>query len=154
MRRIAAIALLAALAGMLIARRRRARQTRPLEAPRARQAATAPAVEPRFVSVAWELVAAPQEQPELAIRCHQDDALVLDRVDVQETPTQVFVTALARQQPRTGEEPVRSGVDATVALSRPLGTRELIHTPVDRAPNPNGAGASATGSPGVPPLYP
>jgi hypothetical protein len=150
MRRFAVLALLAVLVGALIARRRRSRTAAPLEAPRQPPIAvgSVPATPPRpepaaaplappsgFVSVAWTLVSAPQERPELALRCPQDDELVLDRVDVQETPTQVFVTALARRQPRGDDEPARREADATVALSRPLGGRELIPAPVDDEPD-------------------
>ena len=83
------------------------------------------------MSVAWSLLAAPDDQAELTLRCHQDDQLALERVDVQETPTLVFVTALAQRVP--GER--RRPAEATVALSRPLGERELIPTPVDAGPD-------------------
>lgn len=139
MRRIAAIVVLALLAGAALrALRRRRRAPAPLHAPPEQRPTDAPAPTgggPRFVSVAWTLAAPPNDRPELAVRCRQDDRLVLDRVDVQETPTQVFLTAIARQQPRTGEEPPRTDAEATVALSRPLGTRELIATPVDAGPD-------------------
>jgi hypothetical protein len=142
MRRRAAIATLVLLVGVvLVARRCRRRAPAPLDEPPRRPVAALPAAEPRFVSVRWTLAAPPDERPELAIRCHQDDALVLDRVDAQETPTQVFLTALARRQPRGSEEPPRSDAEATVVLTRPLGTRELIPAPVDAEPD-------------APPLYP
>ena len=139
MRRFAVIVVLALFAGAALRALRRRRQlpAPPRTSPQ-QEPADAPAPtggEPRFVSVAWTLAAPPNDRPELAVRCRQDDQLVLDRVDVQETPTQVFLTAIARQQPRTGEEPPRTDAEATVALSRPLGTRELIATPVDAGPD-------------------
>lgn len=132
MRRLLALAVLVALAGALIARRwRRARQAssppRPTSPP--------PAGAPRFASVPWTLVDAPAERPRLTLRCRQDDRFVLDRVDAQETPTQVFVTALARHEPRSGDEPPREPAVVTVALSGPLGDRELIPAPVDGEPD-------------------
>jgi hypothetical protein len=147
MRRLALLAALAALACLVIARRRRLHAARLAPPPAPSGGLTpAPAAEPPapadhvptptapgsgFVSVAWTLVARPGEQAELAIRCHQDDELVLDRVDVQETPTQVFVTAIARRAPRAAADPPRAQASATVPLSRPLGERALIPTPVD-----------------------
>ncbi|HMJ03941.1 MAG TPA: hypothetical protein VK506_13455 [Conexibacter sp.] len=153
MRRLAILASLAALAGVLLARRRRLRQAMPLDAPARRSDPGLPPVEAAssepaagasrsgYVSVAWTLVSAPADRAELALRCHQDDELALERVDVQETPSQVFVTALAQHLPRDRDEPARGEADAIVVLSHPLGARELIPAPVDAEPD-------------APPLYP
>jgi hypothetical protein len=148
MRRLAFLAALAALAGALLARRRRTPATAPLTAAPGAPSVAAPHDEARFVSVAWVLAAPPGEHPELTIRCHQDDALALDRVDVQETPTQVFVTAIARRDRSGPADPPRKPTQETAALSRPLGERELIATPVDAGPEQLDAG------PGAPPVYP
>lgn len=138
MRRLAALALLAALVAVAAARRARSRATQIAPpSPPGDGLAPAPAASGpgnRFVSVAWTLSAPPGERPELAISCRQDDELVLDRVDVQETPTQVFLTAIARREPRAAGDPPREDAHATVALSGPLGERELIATPVDPYP--------------------
>lgn len=91
----------------------------------------APAPDAAFVSVGWKLVAAPADRAELTVDCHQDDALELDRVDVQETATQVFVTAVARRRPRPAGAPPRAPARVAAPLSRPLGDRELIAAPVD-----------------------
>ncbi len=141
MRRLALLAVLVALAGAALARRRRLGGTSQIDPATPRPDAGLPPVPSPYASVPWRLAEQPAADATLAIRCHQDDQLVLDRVDVQETPTQVFVTALARRQPRRGDEPARQAVQASVLLSRPLGGRELIATPVD-------AGQDA------PPLYP
>jgi hypothetical protein len=138
MRRLAVLALLAVLAAAVAARRRSSRTAQLAEPPAASgglaPAAAPPAPGERFVSVEWTLADPPGAGSELVIRCHQDDQLVLDRVDVQETPTQVFLTAIARREPRTPGEPRREHAHATVALSGPLGERELIATPVDPYP--------------------
>ena len=87
---------------------------------------------PRFVSVPWEPVAPPGEDLELAIRLTRSEQMTLDRVDVRETPTQVFVTVIARWEPPAGG---RFAFDieetATVTLSAPLGDRELVHGATD-----------------------
>jgi hypothetical protein len=113
MRRLAVLASLAVAAVLLLARRRRGRALAPVVAAPALPAG------PRFVSVPWTLVEAPADAVELTIR-----AAAAGQVDVQETPTQVFVTVIA-------ESPAAAAADATVPLSRPLGERELIHAPVD-----------------------
>jgi hypothetical protein len=121
MRRLAVLASLAlAAAVVLLARRRRGWAPAPVAA-----APAAPALPPApsFVSVPWTLVEAPADTPELRIR-----PAAAGRVDVQETPTQVFVTVIA------GSPAVAAEQDATVVLGRPLGERELIHAPVDPAP--------------------
>ena len=149
MRRIAAVGTLAVLAWALLARRRQRRAVTPLPAQPGPEpeSLAAPAPDAPFASVAWTLATPPGKRSELAIRCHQDDALVLDRVEVQETPTQVFLTAIARREPLGPGEPPREHAHATVALSRPLGERELIPTPVDAGPAPSAG-------PGAPPVYP
>jgi hypothetical protein len=140
---LASLALLLA-AAVALARRRR-RGVRPLPAPPPAPPALPPG--PRFVSIAWTLVAAPAERAELTLRYASTEHMELDRVDAQETPTQVFVTVLMRRRPPAGGslawEPEH---EATVALSAPLAGRELVHAPVDLE-------APAEG-PGDPPLYP
>jgi hypothetical protein len=131
MRRLAVLGLLAVAAIALVARRGRRRPppSGPLE-PRPQQQALPPA--PRFLSVRWTLVEAPDGEPELAIRYERSEHMALDRIDVQETATQVFVTVLARWTPPAGGWLVWNvETDATVALNRPLGDRELVHAPVD-----------------------
>lgn len=151
MGRIALVAVLLALAATVIARRRRAQARQQAAAPTDRPApppskgtADAPAPDSArdatpaglpFASVAWTLVAAPAEQAELTVECHQDDELELVRVDAQETPTQVFLTAIARRRRRDDGEPPRERARATVKLSEPLGQRTLIATPVDAWPD-------------------
>jgi hypothetical protein len=161
-RRPAVLLSLALMAVLLVARRRRRTAPAPLVVPRplpalppTPAALPAPAPEPpsaapaapppasgmRFLSVPWELVAAPADEPSLTIRCVGDEHMELDRVDVQETPTQVFVTALMRWQPPGGGWfAFEQGHEAAVALAQPLGGRELVHAPVDE--------------PGRAPLYP
>jgi len=146
MRRRVVIVPLLALAGVLLARRRRRARAvpAPLTAPpQAPLAPAAPALDPgtSFVSVPWTLVDAPPDEPRLTIRCKGDEQMELDRIDAQETPTQVFVTALMRRRPAPGGPPPPAREhEAVVPLGRPLGPRELVHAPVDE---PNG-----------PPLYP
>jgi hypothetical protein len=140
-RRPAVLLSLALLAGALLLRHRRrhaasgslrARQPAPPPAPGGRAASGE-----RFVSVPWELIEAPPDDPSLTIRYRGDKQMELDRVDAQETPTQVFVTALMRWRPPAGgwfahaEEQ-----EVVVPLSRPLGERELVHAPVDEANGP------------------
>ena len=149
MRRFAVIAPIALLAGALLAwRRRRARATRtPLAARPPAQtvsgapepaaplaAAPPPPAGSRFVSVPWTLAAAPADRAELTIRYGCDEQLELDRVDAQETPTQVFVTVLLRQRAAAGDSAAEPREhETTVALSGPLGARELVHAPDDPA---------------------
>lgn len=145
MRRLAVLVPLAALAAGLLAWRRR-RRSAPALTPAA-PLTPAPAPASGFASVPWGLVAAPPDRAELMVRCTLPAGMELDRVDAQETPTQVFVTALARPEPDAGADP--SASEASVALSGPLGERELVHAPVDP-----GADASADGEPTGPSLYP
>jgi hypothetical protein len=127
MRRLIALVLLV-LAAVVVLRRRFAR-TPALEPPAAEPLALLPA--PSFLSVPWTLVEAPATLAELAIRADIVAPLTLDRVDVQETPTQVFVTVLARPQAHDEATEPSGATDTTVMLSRPLGERELIHAPAD-----------------------
>src|SRR5581483_3329912 len=106
-----------AAAALFAWRRRRARLRASLGAPpapsastpAARRALAAPAApsptlhaptappppsDSRFVSVPWTLVAAPADRAELTVRYAVPPRFQLDRVDAQETPTQVFVTVL------------------------------------------------------------
>ncbi|ADB52927.1 hypothetical protein Cwoe_4514 [Conexibacter woesei DSM 14684] len=92
---------------------------------------------PRFVSIAWWAVddPPPADATELRIRfaLARGDAMRLDRIDVRETGSQVFVTVLAWWEPSPGDP--RGGTtddhDATVTLERPLGDRALVHAPHD-----------------------
>lgn len=105
----------------------------------------------RFVSVPWTLVESDPADPHLRIACAADEHMELDRVDAQETPTQVFVTVLMRWSPPAGDSFAGSQQhEAVVSLSSPLGTRELVHTPVDVDTKSDPAG----GGPSAPPLYP
>ncbi len=159
MRRRAVIAPIVLLAGALLAWRRARGAQIPLGSrPATPQVSDAPAaaapiaVPPppdgsRFVSVPWMLVAAPADRSQLTIRFACDDQLELDRVDAQETPTQVFVTVLLRRRTAScnlAGEPQEN--ETTVALSAPLGARELVHAPDDLA--------ASSGEPSTPPAYP
>jgi hypothetical protein len=100
----------------------------------------------RFLSSPWTLVDAPPERPQLTLRYTCGEQMELDRVDAQETPTQVFVTVLMRVRAAAeAASGVREEREATVALSAPLGTRALVHAPVDLDPPSTG--------PNDPPLY-
>ena len=105
-----------------------------------------------FVSVPWTLVESDPADPRLRIHCRGDEHMELDRVDAQETPTQVFVTVLMRWSPPAGGGGLASWQqhEVVVSLSSPLGTRELVHTPVDV----DTTGEPAGGGPSAPPLYP
>ncbi len=140
MRRPALIVSLLLLAAAVLVRLRRrhpagslggAAPVGPLPAPQ-RQLPAPPPDSP-FVSVPWELVVAPADESSMTIRYRADPDLELDRIDAQETPTQLFVTVLMRRrQPPSGETAALGDEhEASVALSRPLGERELIHAPVD-----------------------
>jgi hypothetical protein len=142
---------IALLVGALLARhlRRRSTATTPLFAPERADPLPAPAPGTRFVSVPWTLVAAPADEPRLTIRCGGDEHMELDRVDAQETPTQVFVTALMRWRPPAGGWfAFAQEHEAVVPLAQPLGERELVHAPVDLQAQGGG------GNPSGPPLYP
>jgi len=172
MRRRAVIVPIVLLASVVVAwRRRRARAARrplgasPTPAPVGARTPVAslpaPAPEPApgeppslahdlpFVSVPWTLADAPGDRAELTVRFAGHPQLALDRVDAQETPSQVFVTVLMRRRAAAadadGEAPPEQ--QATVALSGPLGARELVHAPADWPP-------AAGGEPSDPPLYP
>jgi hypothetical protein len=143
------------LAAALLARRRLRRQrvaAAPL--PASPQAPPLALTEPisRFVSVPWTLVEASTSEPRLTIRFHDDDYTEFDRIDAQETPTQVFVTVLMHWRPPAGGWfAVQRAHEASVPLSRPLGERELVHAPLDHGvpgAEPDGGGS------GAPPLYP
>jgi hypothetical protein len=119
MRRRAVLVLLAALAaGAALVRRRRAARPQVASAPPSR---TLP---PRFLSVPWQLAEPAGEEAELAIRFAHAEGTALDRVDVRETPTQVYVTVIVRAAGVGTGAPVQQ--TATVTLSAPLGDRELV----------------------------
>lgn len=143
MRRPALLISIALLAAALLLLRRRRAATNPLSAPRSAPPLAAGervASDERFVSVPWELVAAPTDEPSLTIRYRGSEQMELDRIDAQETPTQVFVTALMRWRAPAGGFGHAEEQETLVPLSRPLGERELVHAPVDE--------------PSGPPLYP
>jgi hypothetical protein len=146
MRRVLALGLLVALVLAYARRRRRAataasdgdRQSSrpttgdaehvPAEAPPAPAQAAAPS---HFVSVPWVALPAGDGE-ELRIRYRATAQMELDRVDVQETDTQVFVTVLVRAEaPSGGRLADEIEADATALLHRPLGDRELVHAPLD-----------------------
>ncbi|HEX4806376.1 MAG TPA: hypothetical protein VFU94_10785 [Conexibacter sp.] len=145
MRRRAATVSLLLLAGVLLAWWRRRARTPPAAPPTGGAApgpvpptTVPPASAVRFVSVPWTLAAAPDERAELTIRYAGRPDLELDRVDAQETPTQVFVTVLLRPCAAAATEPAAAdgtaAHEATVPLSGPLGARELVHAPADPPP--------------------
>jgi hypothetical protein len=139
MRRDAAFAVAAAVAAAAALRRRRrtaAPQPATSPAPAMPRPASPPtpaeAAAPRFLSVGWALVEAPAERAALTIAYELDERVQLDRVDVRETPTQVFITVLVRAAaPAARPHASATRAEATVPLSRPLGSRELIHAPTD-----------------------
>jgi hypothetical protein len=118
-----------------------------------------PADGPRFVSVPWTLAsnAAEPADPttdgadlrELPIRFTLlGGRMALDRVDVRETESQVFVTVLARwDPPEPGRPWVPYGVagETTVRLARPLGDRALVHAPDQLAELTGDGGPDAGG---------
>lgn len=149
MRRRSLLVPIALLAGALLTWRRLRGRTAPapLGAPTERPPVALIELPFRFMSVPWTLVDAPEDRPELRLRYTSGEHMELDRVDAQETPTQVFVTVLVRLRaadaPQLGEPAEQQ---ATATLSAPLGTRALVHAPVDLdAPHE---------SPSSPPLYP
>jgi hypothetical protein len=149
MRRRVVIVPFLLLVGVLVRRRRRARSaTTPLAASQQDTPVALLESGGRFVSVPWTVVESDPTSEQLRICCAADEHMELDRVDAQETPTQVFVTALMHWNPPTGAN-VRQH-EAVVSLSSPLGTRELVHTPVD-VDTPD---RPADGEPSAPPLYP
>lgn len=95
---------------------------------------------PVFLSMPWTLAtneATARPQTELPIRFTLlGEGMELDRIDVRETDSQVFITVLARYLPPPGgPSPARYGVarDAVVRLAAPLGERALVHAPDDLA---------------------
>ncbi|HKG02127.1 MAG TPA: hypothetical protein VKB03_03030 [Conexibacter sp.] len=153
MRRRVVIVPLLLLAGVLLARRRRRMRAGSTPLAAAPQEAPVALLESgaRFVSVPWTLVESDPADPRLRIRCYGDEHMQLDRVDAQETPTQVFVTALMRwSPPAAGWFANARQHEAVISLSGPLGTRELVHTPVDVETT----GEPASSGPSTPPLYP
>jgi hypothetical protein len=141
------------LASVLLARRRRRKRaaSTPLAAPHQEPPVALLESGARFVSVPWTLVEADPVDPRLRIRCHGDEHMELDRVDAQETPTQVFVTVLMHwSAPADGGFAGSQQHEAVVSLSSPLGARELVHTPVDV----DTTSEPADDRPSAPPLYP
>lgn len=101
---------------------------------------------PRFVSLAWTAADAQPgaETTELRVRFGLvPGEMRLDRIDVRETASQVFVTVLAWWEPPAAP-PAEADRDAgtvpsderieTVALREPLGDRTLVHAPHDHPP--------------------
>lgn len=131
MRRLALLVSIAVVTAVLLARRRRPAAAPLAPAPERPAIASLPSG-PRFVSVPWTPVEASGDRAELTIRYRGDAHMELDRIDAQETPTQVFVTLLmAWQPPAGGWVAWAEEREATVGLSAPLGERELLHAPVD-----------------------
>jgi hypothetical protein len=112
----------------------------------------------RFRSIGWATVGAPPTPEAKELRVGFDllaGVMELARVDVRETPSQVFVTVLARMTVEDGSGWSASAeaqeAQATVTLATPLGERELVHAPVDepapapaeRPEAPDGAGHHA-----------
>jgi hypothetical protein len=151
-RRVVILPILLLTVVVLMRRRRRMRAaSTPLAAPAPAAPVALLEASARFVSVPWRLVEADPTVPRLRIVCSVDEHMELDRVDAQETPTQVFVTALMRWRPPAGGSFASSREHETsVSLSSPLGTRELVHTPVDV----ESAVGPAGDEPSTPPLYP
>jgi hypothetical protein len=93
---------------------------------------------PRFVSVPWTLAideAQARDRTEIPITYTLlGDRMELDRIDVRETASQVFVTVLAQWSPPDGGR-VLYGVarEGTLRLERPLGDRAVVHAPDDLA---------------------
>jgi hypothetical protein len=163
MRRVLALGLVVAVALVVGARRRRAahapavsasagsearvgdgRTSRPAAGEVVNEAAhdaPAPAHDAapsHFVSVPWVALGAPGNGAELLIRYHATAQMELDRVDVQETDTQVFVTVLMRAEAPSGgrlADEIEAG--ASARLRRPLGDRELVHAPLDWSGSPS-----------------
>src|SRR5215207_10408043 len=103
MRRLTLLVPLAVLVAVLLARRRLRTTTGPLQPAPERPAIAALPSGPRFLSAPWTLTAEPPaDRAELAIRYSGGEHLELDRIDVQETPTQVFLTVLLRWLPPAG----------------------------------------------------
>jgi hypothetical protein len=150
MRARAVLVPIALLAGALLAWRRRRAQPgpAPLAAPPPRiEPVALPEGPPGFVSIPWTLVASPPDRPELRLRYACTEQMELDRVDARETPSQVFVTVLMHRRSTAGGGPAAEQEHETVvALSGPLGSRALVHAPVDVAVPGD--------EPGAPPLYP
>jgi hypothetical protein len=144
MRRAAAFGLAGALAGAAAALRHRA-QRPPLAASRPSTARPMPpasvatsrapasdAPPTRFRSVRWELVAAPADRAELTLAHAAGAHLRSSRIDVRETPSQVFVTVLVEARADTpAPDAPATRAEATIPLSRPLGGRELVPAPTD-----------------------
>jgi hypothetical protein len=157
-RRPAVLLSIALLVGTLLARhlRRRHALCSPLVTPEPSTQLHAP-LEPgtRFVRVSWTLVEASPTEPRLTIRYGGDVGMELDRVDAQETPTQVFVTVLMRRLPAAGGSPAPAQEhEAVLPLAQPLGERELVHAPVDSEAPAGPSPDPADGDPNDPPLYP
>jgi hypothetical protein len=149
MRRVLALGLVVALALVMQARRRRragagahggdgqsSRPAAPDGVTVPAQAPPAPAAHDaapsHFVSVPWVALGAAGDGGELRIRYRASAQMELDRVDVQETDTQIFVTVLMRAEARSGG-PLGDEIeaDASARLQRPLADRELVHVPLD-----------------------
>jgi hypothetical protein len=165
-RRVVPAGLIALFAATLAAWRRRARARAErgelagdaaapalAQAPREAEVPATPPdpTAPRFVSVPWTLVSGASEddtrqQRELPIEFTLlGERMDLDRIDVRETDSQVFVTVLARYEPPApgAPEPPAYGVarEAVVRLAAPLGERALVHAPDQLAELTDDAGA-------------
>lgn len=91
----------------------------------------------RFVSLPWRPIPdrPPADTTRLRIRVPiREGAMALARVDVRETRSQVFVTVIARWDPRADPTAPTRDVEAVARLDRPLGDRTLVHAPTDDLP--------------------
>ncbi|HEY4280817.1 MAG TPA: hypothetical protein VGM91_21545 [Conexibacter sp.] len=141
MRRRALLMLLAALATLVAvwqrSRRRAAAMLAGAQVEHERRPASR-SYASRFRSLGWSLLDEPIGPTATELRIGFDllaKQMELDRIDVRETPSQVFVTVLARVVTASGDGASAAASaeahEATVSLSAPLNDRELVHAPTD-----------------------
>jgi hypothetical protein len=76
--------------------------------------------------VAWQLLAAPPDRPELRIGFEPHEYLVDDAVHVHEDDQRVAISVMARlQAPEGGWTATGEPQERTIPLSAPLGDRQL-----------------------------
>lgn len=104
-----------------------------------------------FRSVAWHLLDG--EPAATATELRIGFSLIarietLARIDVRETPSQVFITVLARfDPPEGGWFAYAEAQQATVALDEALGERRLVAAPEDPPPEPLPGGTDGLSPP-------
>ncbi len=132
MRRVLAFGLVLALALVTRARRRRTAIApgAPAALPPPLPSLPAANGDERFVSVPWVALDPAPGRDELLVRYRAPAAATLDRVDVQETDTQLFVTVLVRTHTQALDAGATEAT-ARVALRAPLGERALVPAPLD-----------------------